>query len=67
MLTAREHASSIFTACRSLGTTSVRRGDMAEVTKGRLALLDKAILAVESAYASERQFIGEPDDNSSML
>jgi len=37
---------------------------MSAIRKERLAFIDRAILAVEAAYASERRFVNEPDNDS---
>jgi len=65
VLTPREVAQSVYTACRSMGRTRPmgdRDDEMAVITGERNRLLDLAILRVERAIASERRFACEPSD-----
>jgi hypothetical protein len=65
MLTPREHASGLYTAAMSMGTTIPLGVDAEEVTASRREFVNRALIAVQRALAGpERRFAVEPDDES---
>jgi hypothetical protein len=60
--TPREHAASVYGACRSMGRGRVKGGDMEMVTAERLALLARAEAAIDRAIGTEGRFVEEPGD-----
>ena len=62
MLMPREHASSVWIACRGMGATVPLGADADAVRADRLKFIDHALRVVEKAHDSPRCFLGELDD-----